>query len=90
MSDDQDTTTAEPESTPAATATAPVNFTEARKFVYNGMQLTDVDASMSPAQIRDLWAGTYPELNNAKVKGPEKDDSGAQVYTFVQNIGKLG
>ena len=80
MSDETTTATAEPEASPA----------ETRKFTFNGMELMDVDASMSPAQIRDLWAGTYPELNNAKVKGPEKDAAGVSVYTFVQNIGKLG
>lgn len=62
----------------------------ARKFIFNGMNLPDLDATMTADQVRDVWAGTYPELANAKVKGPEKDKEGAEVFTFVHNVGKLG
>lgn len=82
---------AETTATAAATETAPA---PARKFVYNGMELPDIDASMKPEQIRDVWAGTYPELQNAKVKGPEKakgaDGVEVSTFTFVKNVGHLG
>jgi PRTRC genetic system protein C len=71
---------------PAETAVAG----PARRFVFNGMDLGDIDGSMKPEQVRDFWAGTYPELQNAKVKGPEKDAAGAQVYTFTRSVGHLG
>lgn len=77
-----------PETTEAPAAEAP--SAPARKFVYNGMELADIDPSMKPEQVRDIWAGTYGELTNAKVKGPEKDADGRQVYTFVRNVGHLG
>lgn len=71
--------------TPIAAAKAPI-----RKFIYNGMELPDVDPSMKPEQIRDVWAGNYPELQNAKVKGPDKDDEGNETYTFTRSVGHLG
>lgn len=65
-----------------------------RRFLFNGMELTDIDPGMSPEQIRDIYAATYGELNNAKVKGPDvtKDAGGAEVktFTFVRNVGHLG
>lgn len=67
---------------------------ETRRFLFNGMELTDIDPSMSPEQIRDIYAATYGELNNAKVKGPDttKDADGNEVktFTFVRNVGHLG
>lgn len=77
-------------SSEAAATTPTIDAPAARKFVYNGMGLPDIDPSMKPEQIRDVWAGTYPELANAKVKGPEKDAEGVQVFTFVRNVGHLG
>lgn len=73
-----------------AVATEEAPAAPARKFVYKGMELPDIDASMKPEQVRDVWAGAYPELQNAKIKGPEKDAAGVQVFTFVENVGKLG
>lgn len=61
-----------------------------RKFVFSGMELTDIDPSMSAEQIREVYSGTYPELANAKIKGPEKDANGVETFTFVRNVGSLG
>lgn len=61
----------------------------ARKFTYNGMELPDPDPNMSTAQVKDLYAITYPELTNASVTGPEKvgDD---QVFKFSKAVGAKG
>jgi len=75
----------------AATAAAEA---PARKFSYNGHELVDIDPTMMPEQIRDIWAGTYPELQNAKIKGPdvkrEADGTEVKSYTFTRNVGHLG
>lgn len=63
-----------------------------RRFVYNGMELPDPSpegAPLSTDQVRDAYAGTYPELATARVKGPTKDGS-VDVYTFTQNVGVKG
>jgi PRTRC genetic system protein C len=41
-----------------------------RSFSYNGIKLVDPDASMTPEAVRDFYAGTYPQLTNASIKGP--------------------
>lgn len=65
-----------------------------RRFVFNGGELPDPGGAMTAEQVRDVWAGTYPDLQNAKVKGPDKstDPDGTEVltYTFAQNVGRLG
>ena len=61
----------------------------ARKFMYNGMELPDIDPKMKPDEIRGVHAVTYPELETATVSGPTKrgDD---QVYTFARALGRKG
>ena len=60
-----------------------------RSFSFNGMALLDPDASMSTTQVRDFYAGQYPELNNAGVKGP-KLENGKNVYSFSIQTGTKG
>ncbi|MDB4952108.1 MAG: hypothetical protein JWM27_4757 [Gemmatimonadetes bacterium] len=77
----------------AAVATqAPAGPT--RTFSYNSQELAEIDASWTPEQVRDFWAGTYPELANAKIKGPDKkvgaDGREMLSYSFVRNVGHLG
>ena len=60
-----------------------------RVFVFNGMQLPDPDANLSPAKVKDFYAGMYPELVTAEVsKGVEKGDS--LEYTFIKATGTKG
>lgn len=84
MSDKEQSTQA------GAAATEEKPAAPARKFLHEGMELPDIDPSMKPEQIRDVWAGTYPALQNAKVKGPDKGPNGEQVFTFTRNVGHLG
>lgn len=60
-----------------------------RVFVFNGMQLPDPDANLSPAKVKDFYAGIYPELVTAEVSnGVEKGDS--LEYTFIKATGTKG
>ena len=61
----------------------------ARKFMYNGLELPDIDPAMKPDEIRSQHAVTYPELETATVSGPTKrgDDD---VYTFSRALGRKG
>lgn len=65
-----------------------------RQFFFNSHELEDRYPAMTPEQVRDVWVGTFPGLQNAKIKGPDKakDAEGNEVkkYTFVQNVGNLG
>lgn len=45
-----------------------------RRFIYNGQDLIDPDPSMSPDEVRQLYACTIPELNNAIVHYPDSED----------------
>jgi len=60
-----------------------------RAFTFNGMTLPDPDASMTTTQVRDFYAGQYPELNNAGIKGPTLTNN-KNVYTFKIQTGTLG
>ena len=60
-----------------------------RVFVFNGMQLPDPDGALSPAKVKDFYAGMYPELVTAEVSnGVEKGDS--LEYTFIKATGTKG
>jgi PRTRC genetic system protein C len=64
-----------------------------RRFMYNGMELPDPSPAdgdqMSKEQVRDTWAGTYPELATAAVKGPTRDGD-VDIYTFERSVGTKG
>lgn len=84
------------ESTEQGSGTNAVAATPAikRLFVFSGGGLTDPGPAFTPEQVRDVWAGQYPDLQNAKVKGPDKvtkpDGSEEWTYTFALNVGRLG
>lgn len=61
----------------------------ARKFRYNGMDLDDPDPQMKPEEVKQVFALTYGELNNASVTGPTKEGDD-QVYTFSRAVGAKG
>jgi PRTRC genetic system protein C len=60
----------------------------ARRFVYNGMELNDV-AGLTPEQVRQLHAATYPELTTATITGPEKQGDD-EVWKFARAVGAKG
>jgi PRTRC genetic system protein C len=60
-----------------------------RSFSFNGMSLPDPEASMTTDEVRNFYAGTYPELNNAGIKGPVASN-GKNVWTFNIQTGTKG
>jgi PRTRC genetic system protein C len=62
-----------------------------RVFVTNGVRLPDPDVAMSPAQVKDFYAGmpNFADLNNAEISGPE-EKANELVYTFRRTTGTKG
>lgn len=60
-----------------------------RTFSYSGLTLPDPGKSLSPEDVRDIYAATYPELISASIEGPEKKGNNL-VYTFKKGVGTKG
>src|SRR5260221_61676 len=60
-----------------------------RAFIYNNIPLPDPGPQFNVNQVRDLWAGTYPEIVNAAIEGPVEKD-GKMLYTFRRAVGTKG
>ncbi len=60
-----------------------------RSFVYKGITLPDTSSAMAPAEVKDFYGATYPELVNAEIEGPVRN-GGADVYTFRKAVGTKG
>ncbi len=60
-----------------------------RTFSYSGLTLPDPGKSLSPEEVRDIYAATYPELISASIEGPEKKGNNL-VYTFKKGVGTKG
>jgi PRTRC genetic system protein C len=42
-----------------------------REFSYNGIRLPDPNVNLSVEEVRDLYAGTSPDIATAAIEGPE-------------------
>ena len=60
-----------------------------REFVYDGKTLPDINKDLSPKEVMDVYANTYPELNNGQIVGPEIVDT-KQIYTLKTLLGTKG
>lgn len=61
-----------------------------RKFRINqGTILDDPNEGMTPEQVRDLLALTYPDITSGAIKGPEIK-SGYILYTMTTSVGVKG
>lgn len=60
-----------------------------RVFKHGSIELPDPALTMTPVQVRDSYAATYPELATANIKGPEHAQ-GKELYTFQEVIGAKG
>lgn len=60
-----------------------------RVFKYNDKELPEINPDLPPKQVMEVYSNTYPELNNAKLSGPEIKD-GKQVFTFSAVLGTKG
>jgi PRTRC genetic system protein C len=65
----------------------------AQKFVYTtggrDVTLEDPADDYTPAQIKDHWAATFPELAGATWDTKTGDD-GVKVITFAKKVGTKG
>jgi len=61
-----------------------------RTFIYSGMTLPDPDPAMSPDDVRQMYAASYPELTTAVVEGPDYKANGKAVYTLRKAAGAKG
>ena len=66
-----------------------VQTLKTRIFNYGAISLPDPDASLSAPDVRDLYAGSRPELATAEVRGPTAQGDTA-VYEFVRAVGTKG
>ena len=60
-----------------------------REFNFNGVKLPDPNPSLTVEQVREVYAGTYPEITTAAVEGPEPVGAALR-YTFSRAIGSKG
>lgn len=60
-----------------------------RKFKFNNQVLKDIDPTLSPEEIMQVYSNQYPELVNATIEGPELSNNSA-TWTFTKNLGKKG
>jgi PRTRC genetic system protein C len=60
-----------------------------RSFRYNGLHLPDPNPQLTPEQVRDLYAATYPEITTAVIEAPEAAGETIQ-YKFTRAIGTKG
>lgn len=60
-----------------------------RQFKYGNRQLDDPDPEMTPEEVMQFYAGTYPELTTSNVHGPKMEGEVA-VYEFKTTVGTKG
>lgn len=60
-----------------------------RKFQYNSITLSDPNPALTPDQVKEVYAGQYPELTNAVVEGPVTRGNTA-TYKFTRAVGSKG
>lgn len=60
-----------------------------RVFVTNGTRMPDPDPAMSASQVKDFYAGMYPDLLNAEISTPVEEGD-ELVYTFKRTTGTKG
>ncbi len=58
-------------------------MSDRREFRWGAQRLADPDPSLSPEEVRDLYAQIYPELTTAAVVAAG-DDGGTQIITLGQ------
>ena len=60
-----------------------------RVFKHKKKNLADVDPTLSPDEVMNIYSHTYPELVNAKVEGPKIEKNQA-IFTFSSSLGTKG
>lgn len=60
-----------------------------RVFAYNGMELPDIDASMSPEQVRDVYSAQYADLTTAEIVD-QGIENGVHRFDLLKLVGDKG
>lgn len=60
-----------------------------RLFAYNGMQLPDIDPSMSPTDVRDVYSAQYADLTTAEIVD-NGIENGVHTFAFLKQVGDKG
>lgn len=60
-----------------------------RVFKFGERTLSDPDKLMTPDEVMNFYAGTYPELTTSNVHGPKVEGDKA-VYEFKTTVGTKG
>lgn len=60
-----------------------------RVFSYAGLTLPDPNVTLSPEEVKAIYAGQYPELATAAINGPEAIGDKLR-YEFVRAVGSKG
>jgi len=60
-----------------------------REFSYMGIRLPDPNRTLSPEEVRTVYAAQYPELATAIINGPEAVGDKLR-YEFLRQIGVKG
>jgi len=60
-----------------------------RKFTYGQLSLDDPDPSMSLHEVKDFYAGLYPELNQSNIEEKETTETSI-TYEFLKAAGTKG
>ena len=67
-----------------------LNVTEMKRvFKFANRELDDPSKNMTPDEVMQFYAGTYPELTTSNVHGPKVDGDKA-VYEFKTTVGTKG
>ena len=56
---------------------------------FNGVRLPDISPTLSPEEIRNLYAHQYPDIATASITGPEAIGDKLR-YQFTRAIGSKG
>lgn len=60
-----------------------------RSFSYNKLDLPDPDPRLTPEQVRDVYAHSFPEITTAVIEGPDAT-GGTLHFKFTRAIGTKG
>ncbi len=60
-----------------------------RIFEFNGVRLPDPDPTLTPEEVRNLYAHQYPDIATASITGPEAVGDKLR-YQFMRAIGSKG
>ncbi len=61
-----------------------------RTFAYSGMVLADPDTDMTPVDVAQFYAASFPELTNCEVSDEGIAADGTHRFAFQRVVGTKG